>query len=93
MRRVLVVAMLALACGGSEDAPPPAATFDVLDGQAVCHQPDRAYHIRATEAVSLCEWDCATLNGETGFVQVGFGYIPNAPVLVMPIVLEREGCQ
>jgi hypothetical protein len=93
MRRVLVVAALALACGGSDEAPPPAAEFTILEGAVICHQPDRAYSNRATGQIALCEWECATFNGESGFVQVGFGYIPNAPVLVMPIVLEREGCQ
>jgi hypothetical protein len=94
MRRVLVVAMLALACGGSDDAPPPPpAEFSILNGSVVCHQPDRAYHVRASGAVSLCEWDCATFDGQTGFVQVGFGYMPSGPVVVMPIVVPAEGCQ
>jgi hypothetical protein len=93
MRRVLVVAMLLTACGGSDDKGPPEATHGVVFGQVLCAEPDRTTRLVATGAVAVCEWDCASHEGETGGVRAMFRYSGGRVVSAEYLVTPVEGCQ
>jgi hypothetical protein len=93
MRRVLVVALL-LGCGGSDTYQgPPEAGYGVMLGRVFCAEPDRTTHLAAGGDVTVCEWDCASHEGETGAVRAMFQYDGGRMIRAEYSVTPVAGCQ
>jgi hypothetical protein len=89
-----LAALLLAACGGDDDHQgPPAASFDIVGGQAVCHSPDRVYTLIQGGSVAECDWDCASHLGEAGSVRAMFRYTGGQFAQVEVVVTPTEGCR